>query len=310
MITSLAFGRSSARLLLGLGGIATVGFLASRFRTPVQRIIFFTSLVAACASAFFVGVFSGLGINFLRLADKISLLSDLLFYAAIISALLSPVMFVSALVDSADKHQKQEEAKAQKQLQGSTKAKYAISRIGNRLRNWKTDAEGARKASSVWAQIALLLMLAVASLILLGASKSIPYAIFVLLIGALFKKYESTAAALSGAAICALVFGFLHADHLRELPPDTSIVVTGRAEPIAAIVVMNAAAGIIVLAGPDKKIMLVPWSTVASLESSTQPELVISAAMLSAGQRLGLWWGALRSGFQRLLALGPIGGPR
>lgn len=51
----------------------------------------------AAVSAFYVGLMAGFGIHFLRLIDKASLFSELVFYATIVSALRAPAALVAAL---------------------------------------------------------------------------------------------------------------------------------------------------------------------------------------------------------------------
>ena len=68
---------------------------------------------------------------------------------------------------------------------------------------------------------------------------------------------------------------------------------------------------IIVPAGPAKKIMLVPWPTVASMESSAPPERSVSTVMPAIVEMVRGSWAKLRVRVQDLTAsFGDAGRPR
>lgn len=265
--------------------------IAGRTTTSGGSLWDFTSLglqialfASSVASAFMVGMATGFGMQLMRLVDKLSLLSDLAFYAAIIGASFAPLAVVmkfasdeavrnAAHARSEHDRQKQKEAEAHNAKAQSDYEE--MRRSAGRLKRLTIKkpkpvvytpslAEPQEHGASYVTVLPVIVLLLIASYVFLGFVYSLIFWCLVLPLMSLLWWRGRWSTRLSGAVVSALFFGLLHAEALRASPPDTLLDLGSSADQQRATVVMTTAGGIVAL-NSERQLVLWPWGRISGV---------------------------------------------
>jgi hypothetical protein len=198
-------------------------------------------------------MFAGFGLQFLRLIDKLSLLGNLAFYATLIGACFAPIAVVSNLIEEARTRRREAEL--------DVRNAEIIQRNDDKLAAFEKDKAAAwfpwfmtppdlepligmetveelAPTVRLLSPLPLLLLLIVSSYVFLGT-----YAmVFWVLAAAIMLPVMALggwSARLSAMIVCALLFGFLHAEALRFMQPDTRLDLAKRGESERVTMVMT-----------------------------------------------------------------------
>ena len=242
-------------------------------------------VASSASSAFLVGMFAGFGLQFLRLIDKLSLLGDLAFYATLIGACYAPVTVVSKLIE--------EEQTRRRELERQGRNAEIVQRNADALAaferdkaaswfpwfKWPPEAEPLKGEEHLaptvrlLSPLPLLLLLIVSSYVFLGT-----YAlVFWSLAAAIMLPVMALggwSARLSAMIVCALLFGFLHAEALRSMQPDTRLGLAKGGESERVTMVMTTQSGILALR-LDQTLMLYPWRLIDTVGVEPKPNLLL-----------------------------------
>jgi hypothetical protein len=254
------------------------------------------TVASSASSAFLVGMFAGFGLQFLRLIDKLSLLGDLAFYATLIGACFAPVAVVSNLFEEQQTRRRELQRKAVRDGRNAE----IVQRNDDKLAAFEKakaaawfpwfmtppdlepligmEAVEERLAPTVrlLSPLPLLLLLIVSSYVFLGTYAVVFWALAAVIMLPVM-ALGGWSARLSAMIVCALLFGFLHAEALRFMQPDTRLGLSKGGESERVTMVMTTQSGILALRR-DQTLMLYPWRLIDTVGVEPQPNILVEGA--------------------------------
>jgi hypothetical protein len=301
------FGRRLARAVMSM----LEGWVSGRVKGALGALSSGLSLAmvaSSASSAFLVGMFAGFGLQFLRLIDKLSLLGDLAFYATLIGACYAPVAVVSNLIEEERTQRRELERRAKldgrnaeiKQRNDTKLAAFEEAKKAawlpwfmtppdlEPLIGMETVEERLAPTVRLLSPLPLLLLLTVSSYVFLGTYALVFWALAAAIMLPVM-ALGGWSARLSAMIVCALLFGFLHAEALRSMQPDTRLSLAKGGESERVTMVMTTQSGILALRR-DQTLMLYPWRLIDTVGVEPQPNLLVEGArtMLTQVRSWGL----------------------
>ena len=297
---------------VGILGAATTLFFLVKYHRYINvaleatgRALLFSIAIVSSAMA---GTHMYFGGQLSMLVDRMTILSDLVFYSLVVGFCFMPLAIYRA-VERAIKQPDKEQANTVPAPQGTPSEKqtgepsllaWGVGRakgvVGKVLGLASSTMPGAmvRRAGNIAApkklpeklgKYVLCVAIAPAALLALVATVShlgATYAVVFLVVAsviAVFVRKRTVTARLMFASVFGIAFGLAHGLHISEVTPNAHVHLTSQGDVVHGTVLMNANSGAILIK-PNKRLALIPWSLIRTIEIAPGPPLSSRMAKL------------------------------